>query len=203
MMSQSLYRLGHLSARRPWVVIGTWLILAVFVVGAASAFGHKLEDSFRVEGLDSQQANDLIAAAGTGQEGLTAQVVVTPRDDAATFFDSAPARAALAKVQSDAAALPHVLSASDPSGPLAAGPDAARNSGVVSTDGRVALVRVQYPTLDALTAADLVNLKALRAESDSAVRVEMGGDLFFGSRTECASPNQQRQLRLQPDAHPK
>jgi putative drug exporter of the RND superfamily len=179
MMSQSLYRMGHLSARRPWVVIGTWLMLAVFVVGAASAFGHKLEDSFRVEGLDSQKANDLIAAAGTGQEGLTAQVVVTPRDDAATFFDSAPARAALAKVQSDAAALPRVLSTSDPSGPLAAGPDEARDSGVVSPDGRVALVRVQYPTLEALTAADLVNLKGLRAEADSAVRVEMGGDLFF------------------------
>ena len=179
MMSQSLYRMGKLSARRPWVVIGTWLMLAVFVVGAASAFGHKLEDSFRVEGLDSQQANDLIAAAGTGQEGLTAQVVVTPRGDTATFFDSAPARAALAKVQSDAAALPRVLSTSDPSGPLAAGPDEARNSGVVSPDGRVALVRVQYPTLEALTAADLVNLKGLRAEADSAVRVEMGGDLFF------------------------
>lgn len=179
MMSQRLYRMGHLSARRPWVVIGTWLMLAVLVVGAASAFGHKLEDSFRVEGLDSQQANDLIAAAGTGQEGLTAQVVVTPRGEAATFFDSAPARAALAKVQSDAAALPRVLSTSDPSGSLAAGLDEARNSGVVSPDGRVALVRVQYPTLDALTAADLVNLKGLRAEADSAVRVEMGGDLFY------------------------
>ena len=68
MMSQSLYRLGHLSARRPWVVIGTWLILAVFVVGAASAFGHKLEDSFRVEGLDSQQANDLIAAGAPARK---------------------------------------------------------------------------------------------------------------------------------------
>jgi hypothetical protein len=45
MMSQSLYRMGRLSARRPWVVIATC---------------------------------------------LTAQVVVTPRDDAATFFDSAP-----------------------------------------------------------------------------------------------------------------
>ena len=27
MMSQSLYRLGHLAARRPWVVIGSWLVL--------------------------------------------------------------------------------------------------------------------------------------------------------------------------------
>ena len=40
-------------------------------------------------------------------------------------------------------------------------------------------MRVQYPTLDALTAADLVSLKALRAEAHSALRVEMAGDLFF------------------------
>ncbi len=26
MMSQSLYRLGRLSVRRPWVVIGSWLV---------------------------------------------------------------------------------------------------------------------------------------------------------------------------------
>ena len=36
MMSQSLYRLGHLAARRPWLVIGSWLVLAVVVVGGWS-----------------------------------------------------------------------------------------------------------------------------------------------------------------------
>ena len=47
MMSKSLYRLGHLAARRPWVVIGSWLVLAVVVVGASGAFGHRLKDSCR------------------------------------------------------------------------------------------------------------------------------------------------------------
>src|ERR1700675_1622326 len=98
MMSQRLYPLGHRSARRPWAVVGSWLVLAIVVVGAASTFGHKLEDSFRVPGLDSQQANDLLTAGETGQAGLTAQIVVTPKDGTATFFDSAPARAALAGV---------------------------------------------------------------------------------------------------------
>ena len=40
MMSQSLYRLGHLSARRPWVVIGTWLILAVNCQNGSSSSGR-------------------------------------------------------------------------------------------------------------------------------------------------------------------
>ena len=91
-MSKSLYRLGHLAARRPWVVIGSWLVLAVVVVGASGAFGHRLKDSMQVPGLDSQQASELMAAAGASDAGLTAQVVVTPLDDDATFVDSAEAR---------------------------------------------------------------------------------------------------------------
>ena len=92
MMSTSLYRLGHLAARRPWVVIGSWLVLAVVVVGASSAFGNRLKDSMEVPGLDSQQASELMAAAGASDAGLTAQVVATPLDDDATFVDSAEAR---------------------------------------------------------------------------------------------------------------
>ena len=181
MMSQGLYRLGRFSARRPWVVIGSWLVLALVVVGTASVFGHKLEDSFRVPGLDSQQANDLLAAAGTGQDGVTAQIVVTPRDGTATFFDSAAARDALSEVQSGAAALPHVLSTGDPVGALRAGPDAARASGVVSPDGRVALISVQYPAQDQLSAKDLANLKTLGAQAGagSPLRIELGGALFL------------------------
>jgi len=181
MKSQSLYRLGRLSARHPWAVMGTWLAVAILVVGASSVLGHKLEDSLRVPGLDSQTANDLVTAAGTGQQGVTAQVVVMPADPTANFFDSASARAGLAKVQVAARALPHVLSTTDPTAALASGPDAAMASGVVSADGRVALVRLQYPTLDALSEADLVELKAMRdvAVAGLPLRIELGGDLFF------------------------
>jgi len=180
MMSQALYRLGRLAARRAWVMIGWWLVLSVLVIGAAIGFGHKLVDSPAVPGLDSQQATDLLAAAKSGQDGLTAQVVVTPADPTATFFDSAAARAALARVQTGVAALPHVLGTSDPVGALAAGrqPGAARR--VVSPDGRVALIRVQYPQQAELTQQDLQNLKDIGAQAaGSVLRIEMGGDLFF------------------------
>ena len=181
MMSQSLYRLGRLAARRPWFVIGSWLVLAVIVVGASSTFGHRLKDSMQVPGLDSQQASELMAAAGAGEDGLTAQVVATPRDDGATFFDSAQARSALAQLQSGAAALPHVLGTTDPAGALASGPEVAVHRGVVSADGRVALIRLQYPLVDELSAEDLSNLKAFGADAaaGSPLRIEMGGDLYF------------------------
>src|SRR5262249_56732640 len=66
MMSQALYRLGRFAARRAWVVIGSWLVLSVLVIGASSVFGHKLVDSPAVPRLGSQPAPDLLAAAQAG-----------------------------------------------------------------------------------------------------------------------------------------
>ena len=179
-MSSILYRLGRFSARRHWLVIGTWLVAAVAVILASGAFGRDLEDSFAVPGLDSQQAVELLSAAQSDRAGLTARVVATPADGA-TFFDSAESRAALADLESSVAALPNVLGTSDPAGALADGPDAAASLGGVSADGRVALITVQYPVLEELDHGDLVNLKDAVAEirAGSPLRIEMGGDLFF------------------------
>jgi len=181
MMSHALYRLGRFAARRPWVIFGSWLVMSVLVIGASSAFGQKLEESFGAPGLDSQAATDLLSAARSEQAGLTAQVVVTPLDDRATFFDSAGAQAALTRIHAAVSKLPHVLGTSVPAGALTAGPEAAASSGALSPDGRIALIRVQYPVLEELDPGDLANLKefAVQASRDSPVRIELGGDLFF------------------------
>ena len=165
MLSRGLHRLGRFGARRPWIVIGSWLALAVVLIGAAGSFGHELQDDFRVPGLDSQQANDLLAAAGNGQAGVTAQLVLTPLDGTSTFVTSPPARDALARLQTQAAALPHVLTA----------------DGTASPDGRVALITLQYPALDQLSVQDLDDLKGLVARARAAwpLRIEMGGGLSF------------------------
>ena len=181
MLSHALYRWGRFAARRPLAMIGSWLVVSVLVIGASGAFGQDLEDSFEVPGLDSQEAADLLTAARSDQVGLTAQVVLTPRDERATFFDAPDARAALAKVQAAVAGLPKVLDTTDPAGAAAAGPEAAAASGAISPDGRVALIRVQYPVLEDLNTDDLENLKELGAGAGagSPLRIEMGGDLFF------------------------
>lgn len=180
-MSNALYRLGQFAARKPWAVIGAWVAVAVLVIGMSAGFGRELEDSFSVPGLDSQNAIDLLSEAQSDRAGLTAQIVVTPVDQNATFFDSAEAQAALADVQAGASALPNVLGTTDPVGALAAGPEVAAQSGSVSPDGRIALVRLQYPVIEELSIDDLETLKEYGTDigEGSPLQVEMGGDLFF------------------------
>jgi len=177
MMSNALYGLGRFAARRPWTVIGSWSVLFVLVVGAGATVGQQLDDSFGAPGLDSQVATDLLTDAGAGAAGITAQVVLTPRDTSATFLDSPGLQAELAAIQEDVRNLPHVITTSDPAA-AASGPV---TGGALSEDGRVALLRVQYPVLDELSPADLVNLEELvsKAQAGSPLRIEMGGDLFF------------------------
>ncbi|MFB7469929.1 MMPL family transporter [Kitasatospora sp. NPDC056184] len=181
MLSKALLRLGASAARHPWRVIAAWLVAAALAVLAAVAFGGRNADSMTAPGLDSQRAAELIARAGTGQEGMTAQVVVTPLDGAATFFDHDSARTALMRLQTEVKRLPHVLGTSDPAGALDTGGDTAARGGLVSADGRIAVVRVQYPDQSRLSAEDLDALVDLgaRLRAELPLRVEMGGSLFY------------------------
>ncbi|MFE5488086.1 MMPL family transporter [Streptomyces sp. NPDC056527] len=181
MLSKALLRLGTSAARHPWRVIAAWLIAATLAVLAAIAIGGRTADSMTAPGLDSQRAAQLIERAGTGQEGMTAQVVVTPLDGGATFFDHGSARTALTRLQTEVQRLPHVLGTSDPAGALDAGRDATVRGGLVSADGRIAVVRVQYPDQSRLSAEDLDALVDLgdRLRADLPLRIEMGGSLFY------------------------
>ncbi|MFI8824886.1 MMPL family transporter [Streptomyces sp. NPDC053431] len=181
MLSKALLRLGASAARHPWRVIAAWLMAATLAVLAAVAFGGRTADSMTAPGLDSRQAAELIERAGTGQEGMTAQVVVTPLHDGATFFDDDGARTALTRLRAEMRRLPHVLGASDPAGALEAGGDTAVRGGLVSADGRIAVVRVQYPDQSRLSAEDLDALVELgdRLRAELPLRIEMGGSLFY------------------------
>ncbi|MFE5710688.1 MMPL family transporter [Streptomyces sp. NPDC056501] len=181
MLSKALLRLGASAARHPWRVIAAWLIAATLAVLASIAVGGRTADSMTAPGLDSQRAAQLIERAGTGQEGMTAQVVVTPLDGGATFFDPGSARTALTRLQTEVQRLPHVLGTSDPAGALGAGGDTTVRGGLVSADGRIAVVRVQYPDQSRLSAEDLDALVDLgdRLRAELPLRIEMGGSLFY------------------------
>ncbi|MGW2699951.1 MMPL family transporter [Streptomyces sp. NPDC001340] len=181
MLSKTLSRLGAGSALHPWRVIAAWLLAAALAVVAAIAVGGRTADSMTAPGLDSQRAAELIERAGTGQDGMTAQVVVTPLDSGATFFEHGSARTALARLRAEVRRLPHVLDTSDPAGALDLGGDTAVRGGLVSADGRIAVVRVQYPDQSRLSAKDLEALVDLgdRLRGELPLRIEMGGNLFY------------------------
>ncbi|MGH1488105.1 MAG: MMPL family transporter, partial [Acidimicrobiales bacterium] len=180
-MSKMLYRIGRFAARRPWVVIGTWLIVSISVITASSVFGRELTDSFEVPGLDSTLAVEVLSDANADSAGLTAQVVVTPTDEQITFFDSVEAEQELARIQSGLAALPNVLGTSDPAGALALGAEQAASTGAISADGRIALIRLQYPVVEELDPTDLERLQEFGAEAavGSPLQIEMNGDLHW------------------------
>ena len=179
-MSRSLQRWGRFAARRPWVVIGAWLVVSLLVLVGSSAFGEELEDSFSAPGVDSQEATELMARGGSDHRGVTAQIVVTPTDEQETFRSSAAAREGLVELQRAAEGLPNVLATSDAAGAVAT-PPAAGSDATISPDGRVALIRVQYPVLEELSSQDLDNLKEVAAASEGSapLRIELGGDLLY------------------------
>lgn len=179
-MSNALYRLGRSAAEHPWRVIAVWLLAAIIIVLSAMSFGRTLEDSFEVPGLDSQTALDLLSQAQSNTAGLTAQVVATPTNGG-TFFDSPDAQIDLAELQAGVAALPKVLGTTNPAGALALGPEGAAQSGAISPDGRIGLLRIQYPLIEELTAEDLETLNTFveEARNGSSLQVEASGELFF------------------------
>ena len=144
-MSRALERLGRFAARRPWVVIGAWVSglrrrrdlrgrLRPGPRGPVRGARARLPARHRAAG-EGRRRRD---GPRRGRRPHAARLVGEP-------LRLRRARADVAQVQDAVAALPHVLGTSDPAGALDEGRQAAVDSGVVSPDGGVALVRVQYP----------------------------------------------------------
>jgi len=162
-MSHALARLGRFAARRPWLVIGGWVAVAVLVVLSSAAFGRDLKDPFEAPGLDSHTATVLMERADAGERGLGADVVLTPRADVAGSLGSPALQADVTRAREALASLPKVLGTS------------------LSTEGEVALIRVQYPEREDLGPEDLTALKSAldQLRQTTQLQIEAGGDLYF------------------------
>ncbi|MEZ5095991.1 MAG: MMPL family transporter [Nocardioides sp.] len=103
------------------------------------------------------------------------------RRSRATFFTSAPARADLAKLERSLAGVRDLVGATDPAGLLASDRKAAVAEQLVSPDGRVAMIRLQYPAIEDTDKGALTALKTALddARPDSSLQIEAGGDLYF------------------------
>ena len=162
-MSIALYRLGRFAARRPWLVLGTWFVLAAVVIVSSATGGKEFEDTFTVPGLDSDDALVLLEDAQSDEAGINAQIVVASTTEGATVADRS---ADVDAVRSELAELSEAIAVSEAQ---------------YSPDGTVALMRVLYPPSAELSAATLEELKETQVELDGAndLRVEASGEIFF------------------------
>ena len=111
-MSAFLFRLGRSSARHPFRVLGLWLVAAVAVMALQGAAGGEFDDSFRVPGVESQHAADVLNDRFPSQGGLSARIVLHTDDgrlddaDHAATVEQARAAARRAATTSPASPTP-------------------------------------------------------------------------------------------------
>jgi RND superfamily putative drug exporter len=165
-MNRFIRRVGDLSARRPWTIIGTWAVLAALVAVLSGALGGAFADDFSAPGSDSATAMDLLDERFPAVAGGTAVAVFAAREgEQVTDFRPA-AEAALARV----AKIEHVAAVGDPFA-----------AGHVSADGRIAYadIALEVPSTQfgRGTAATLVH--ALKTAQVDGLQAEFGGDAAF------------------------
>ncbi len=110
-MARALHRLGMFTARRKWVVLGTWIVIFALLIAAAHSFGSNTSNNLDLPGTDSQAASDLLAARFPPQQnGSNPLVFHTPTGKVTDAKQKQAIEASYAKVKK----LPHVASAVDP-----------------------------------------------------------------------------------------
>jgi RND superfamily putative drug exporter len=170
-MAHVLDRLGRAAARRKWVTIGVWVLLAVALVGWSQSAGGKTVDVFTIPGAQSEKARDLLKERFPAQSGDTATIVFQARSG--TLSDPAN-QAAIAQTEANLQpqTAPHVTQVVGPTTP-GVGP------AFISKDGTIGYLRVQYDeratslpdnTFDQLQAA-------AQPAKQAGLRVEFGGEV--------------------------
>jgi RND superfamily putative drug exporter len=141
-VSALLYRLGRSSARHPFRVIGLWLVAAIAVVALQGAAGGQFDDSFRVPGVESQRAADILKDRFPSHAGQSTRIVVHIDDGR---LDDADHRPTVERVREQLSRGHDVAGVTDPF---------VAQSAAVSPDGQTAYLDVAY-SLDKLTVTQL------------------------------------------------
>lgn len=175
-MSTFLFSLGRWSYRHPWRVLIAWILLLGIAGGGALAFMKGTDNSFTIPGTEAQEGIQLLERTFPQASGTSAQlVIVAPDGDRVDKGDNAAAIAAAVRELGD---IDGVIAVTDPFDEMV--------DGLVSDDGRAAIVRLQFDGQSTdVTDATKDELRAVaadvRADMPDGSSVAMGGDLFSTS----------------------
>jgi RND superfamily putative drug exporter len=81
-MAKWLYRLASGAVEKRKVVLGLWLVILAVVGVLGTSFAGTTSDAFTIPGIESQTANDLLAAEFPGANGGTIRMVFAAPDGA-------------------------------------------------------------------------------------------------------------------------
>jgi RND superfamily putative drug exporter len=164
-VSAFLYRLGRISARHPFRVVGLWLVAAVAVMALQASAGGQFDNSERVPGVESQHAADVLDDRFPSQGGLSARIVLHTDDGR---LDDVGHVATVERARARLGAGAAVAAVTDPFAPEAA---------AISADGQTGYLDVTY-ALDKLTTTQLDDALAVADGAGvDGVQVELTGSL--------------------------
>ena len=169
-MSAQLYALGRCCFRHAKLVLAAWLVVVLAVGGAALAFRGSFADVFKIPGSPSQVALDKLHM--TFPQGAMTQataIFVAPEGGRVDDF-----RGAVEDTVTELDAIDFVDSATSPWDE--------RISGMVSDDGRAAIVTVLIDVKGAPTSEQLAKLTAVAERMSQRLpqgaTLDMGGQAF-------------------------
>lgn len=104
-----LERLGRFSARRPMIVISSWILIAIIAGLAQRVYGGIYQDNFNLKGTESYQGLSLLSKSDKAASGYSGLVVIHAYKGRITQQS-----AAVIQSYSNLVNLPDVLSVSNP-----------------------------------------------------------------------------------------
>jgi RND superfamily putative drug exporter len=148
------------------VVVISWIVLAIGLLGLSSAIGNRKANDFSLSNTDSQHAVDLLKSRFPAQAGDADQIVFRARNGKLT---DAPARAVITPLLHRIERLPHVAAVVTP---YEAGANA------VSKSGTIGFATVEFDQrANALPKAAVKRvIDTARSARSSAMQIELGGD---------------------------
>jgi RND superfamily putative drug exporter len=165
-MHRIVRRIGDASARRPWVTIGAWAVLAAVVLGLAGTAGGSFADDLVAPGSQSEEAMALLEERFPEAAGGSAMAVfAAPAGE--RLADHRPAvEAAVARI----AEVEHVAAVVDPF-----------TAGTVSPDGRIGFAEIAFdrPSMEVGPEPLAPLASAMEPARRAGVAAELGGDAAF------------------------
>ena len=163
-MNALLERLGGFVTRHRWTVIALWLVLLAGVTIANRAVNANFVNDYTVPGSQSSKGLDLLRSDFASAGGYSGQIVF--HAEKKTVADQSKAVATTVK---NLAALPHVISATDPL--------TVDKTPAVSKDGTIAYASVSWSVAPASLDEDYLDKldDAVKPARSAGLTVEYGG----------------------------